>query len=104
MAETTSFGMAHLPFWEWSYVHSAGTSGCVVQWARPAVASRRRDMGDADDNGERREQLRHDIWALCTLFTVMFVWKVATAMPSLPTAAVVWAMDGGCIVLVHHCP
>ena len=104
MAQTTSFGMAHLPLWEWSYVHSAGTSGSVVQRARPAVASRMRDMGDADDNGEQRERLRHDVWALCMLLTMMFVWKVAVAMSSLPTTAVVWAMAGGCIVLVHHCP
>ncbi|KAF8697629.1 hypothetical protein HU200_035817 [Digitaria exilis] len=38
-------------------------------------------------------RLRREVWALCTLLTVMFAWKVAAAMmPSWPAAAVVWAM------------
>ena len=48
--------------------------------------------GDADADDERRARLRLEVWALCTLLTVMFAWKVAAAMPSWSVAAAVWAM------------
>ena len=65
--------------------------------------------GDADADDERRARLRLEVWALCTLLTVMFAWKVAAAMPSWPVAAAVWAMAalttaGGCVALFHHRP
>ncbi|CAN6165134.1 unnamed protein product [Urochloa humidicola] len=40
----------------------------------------------ADD----RERLRRKVWALCTLLTAMFAWKVAGVMPR-PVAIGVWA-------------
>ncbi|XP_025812259.1 uncharacterized protein LOC112889717 isoform X2 [Panicum hallii] len=66
------------------------------------------DAAAADGNG-RRARLRREVWALCTLLTVMFAWKVAAAMPSWPAAATVWAMAaltaaGGCVALFHHRP
>ncbi|CAL5044635.1 unnamed protein product [Urochloa decumbens] len=54
-----------------------------------------------------RARLRREVWALCTLLTVLFSWKVAAAMPSWPVAAAVWAMAalttaGGYAALFHH--
>ncbi|XP_066336888.1 uncharacterized protein [Miscanthus floridulus] len=46
----------------------------------------------AADLGGRRRRLKREVWALCTLLTVLYAWKVAAAMPSLPVAAAVWAM------------
>ncbi|OEL38387.1 hypothetical protein BAE44_0000594 [Dichanthelium oligosanthes] len=37
-----------------------------------------------------RERLRRKVWALCTLLTAMFAWKVASVMPW-PVATGVWA-------------
>nr|CAB3466976.1 unnamed protein product [Digitaria exilis] len=49
--------------------------------------------GGEEEAGGRTARLRREVWALCTLLTVMFAWKVAAAMmPSWPAAAVVWAM------------
>ncbi|KAG0512764.1 hypothetical protein BDA96_10G042400, partial [Sorghum bicolor] len=39
----------------------------------------------------RREGLRRRVWALCTLLTAMFAWKVAGVMPWPVAAAGVWA-------------
>ncbi|OEL29507.1 hypothetical protein BAE44_0009474 [Dichanthelium oligosanthes] len=41
--------------------------------------------GEAD----QRARQRREVWALCTLLTVLFAWKVAAAMPSWPIAAAV---------------
>ncbi|RLN11993.1 hypothetical protein C2845_PM09G03260 [Panicum miliaceum] len=67
--------------------------------------------GDADAaaDGARRARLRREVWALCTLLTVLFAWKVAAAMPSWPAVAAVWAMAalttaGGCVALFDHRP
>jgi hypothetical protein len=38
----------------------------------------------------RREQLRRKVWALCTLLTAMFAWKVASVM-TWPVAVGIWA-------------
>ncbi|XP_062233619.1 uncharacterized protein LOC133930867 isoform X2 [Phragmites australis] len=56
-----------------------------------------------------RGRLRREVWALCTLLTVLFAWKVAAAMPSWPVAAVVWTMAaattvGGSIGLFRRHP
>ncbi|CAN6208762.1 unnamed protein product [Urochloa humidicola] len=48
--------------------------------------------GGAADDGRRRRRLKREVWALCTLLSMLFAWKVAAAMPSWPLAAVVWAM------------
>ncbi|TKW19629.1 hypothetical protein SEVIR_4G033100v4 [Setaria viridis] len=55
---------------------------------------------------DQRARLRREVWALCTLLTVLFSWKVAAAMPSWPVAAAVWAMAvlttaGGYAALFH---
>jgi hypothetical protein len=55
----------------------------------------------------RRRRLKREVWALCTLLTMMFAWKVAAAMPSRPVAAAVWAMAvvtavGGFLALFPH--
>ncbi|CAN6166609.1 unnamed protein product [Urochloa humidicola] len=57
----------------------------------------------------RRARLRREVWALCTLLTLLFSWKVASAMPSWPVVAAVWAMAalttaGGYAALFHHRP
>ncbi|CAL5050951.1 unnamed protein product [Urochloa decumbens] len=59
------------------------------------------------EEDDRRARLRREVWALCTLLTVLFSWKVAAAMPSWPVAAAVWAMAalttaGGYAALFHH--
>ncbi|NDW60152.1 hypothetical protein G0P98_27230, partial [Yangia sp. PrR004] len=42
-----------------------------------------------DDADGRRRHLKREVWALCTLLTVLFAWKAAAAMPSsLATVAV----------------
>ncbi|KAG0515612.1 hypothetical protein BDA96_10G293500 [Sorghum bicolor] len=76
--------------------------------APPAGAGAADDVDDGGrvDNGRRR-RLKREVWALCTLLTVMFAWKVAAAMPSWPVAAVVWAMAvvtavGGFLALFRH--
>uniref|UniRef100_A0A0D9YPB3 Uncharacterized protein n=1 Tax=Oryza glumipatula TaxID=40148 RepID=A0A0D9YPB3_9ORYZ len=51
----------------------------------------RRFNGAAVSRQSRRERVLATVWALSTLLTVLFGWKVATVMP-LPIAAVVWAM------------
>ncbi|CAN6165149.1 unnamed protein product [Urochloa humidicola] len=61
------------------------------------------------EEDDRRARLRREVWALCTLLTVLFSWKVASAMPSWPAAAAVWAMAalttaGGYAALFHHGP
>ncbi|CAN6202580.1 unnamed protein product [Urochloa humidicola] len=61
------------------------------------------------EEDDRRARLRREVWALCTLLTVFFSWKVAAAMPSWPVAAAVWAMAalttaGGYSALFHHRP
>jgi hypothetical protein len=38
----------------------------------------------------RREGLRRRVWALCTLLTAMFAWKVASVM-TWPVAVGIWA-------------
>ena len=72
-------------------------------------AYERLPLPGGDAGGERRARLRREVWALSTLLTVMFAWKVAAAMPSWPVAAAVWAMAalttaGGCVALFHHRP
>ncbi|CAL5050956.1 unnamed protein product [Urochloa decumbens] len=59
--------------------------------------------------GGRRDRLRRAVWALSTLLTVMFAWRVAAVMPYWPAALVVWALAaattvGGFIALFHRCP
>ena len=39
----------------------------------------------------RREGLRRRVWALCTLLTLMFAWKVASVMTWPGVAVGVWA-------------
>ncbi|CAN6191229.1 unnamed protein product [Urochloa humidicola] len=52
-----------------------------------------------------REQLRRKVWALCTLLTAMFAWKVAGVMPW-PVAIGVWtaaaATSAGGFVLMFR--
>ncbi|CAN6166608.1 unnamed protein product [Urochloa humidicola] len=57
----------------------------------------------------QRTRLRREVWALCTILTLLFSWKVSAAMPSWPVAAAVWAMAafttaGEYTVLFHHRP
>ncbi|GJN00935.1 hypothetical protein PR202_ga18162 [Eleusine coracana subsp. coracana] len=56
---------------------------------------------------DRRGRLKRDVWALCTLLTVLFTWKVAALMPSWHVPAVVWTMAvltvlGGFFALFRH--
>ncbi|CAN6202577.1 unnamed protein product [Urochloa humidicola] len=44
------------------------------------------------EEDDQRACLRREVWALCTLLTVLFSWKVAAAMPSWLVAAAVWGM------------
>ena len=72
-------------------------------------AYERLPLPGGDAGGERRVRLRREVWALSTLLTVMFAWKVSAAMPSWPAAAAVWAMAvltvaGGFVALFHHRP
>jgi hypothetical protein len=62
-----------------------------------------------DDDGRRlmRRRVKREVWALCTMLTVLFAWKVAAAMPSWPVKAAVWAMAvvtavGGFLALFRH--
>jgi len=45
-------------------------------------AYERLPLPGGDAGGERRARLRREVWALSTLLTVMFAWKVSAAMPS----------------------
>ncbi|CAN6202578.1 unnamed protein product [Urochloa humidicola] len=61
------------------------------------------------EEDDRRARLRREVWALCTMLTVLFSWKVAAVMLSWPVAAVVWAMAalttaGGYAALFHRRP
>ncbi|KAJ1257960.1 hypothetical protein BS78_10G036800 [Paspalum vaginatum] len=62
-----------------------------------------------DDADGRRRHLKREVWALCTLLTVLFAWKAAAAMPSWPVAAAVWAMAalnavGGFVAMFRRHP
>ena len=55
-----------------------------------------------------RERLRRRVWALCTLLTAMFAWKVASVM-TWPVAVAVWATAaltsaGGFVLLFRQQP
>ncbi|CAN6202572.1 unnamed protein product [Urochloa humidicola] len=60
--------------------------------------------------GRRRDGLlRRAVWALSTLLTVMFSWRVAAVMPYWPAALLVWALAaattvGGFVALFHRRP
>ncbi|CAL5045848.1 unnamed protein product [Urochloa decumbens] len=59
--------------------------------------------------GGRRDRLRRSVWALSTLLTVMFAWRVAAMMPYWPAALVVWVLAaattvGGFVALFHRRP
>ncbi|XP_006655786.2 uncharacterized protein LOC102702945 [Oryza brachyantha] len=45
----------------------------------------------ASPGSAARGRLKRAVWALSTLLTAMFAWKVAALMPA-PVAAVVWAL------------
>ncbi|KAL6861341.1 hypothetical protein ACP4OV_017041 [Aristida adscensionis] len=84
----------------------AASLAALLLLFRRLQAYERLPAGREDDG--RRARLRRHVWALCTLLTALFAWKVAGAMPSWPAAAAVWAMAavtvaGGFVALfVHH--
>ncbi|CAL5036712.1 unnamed protein product [Urochloa decumbens] len=60
--------------------------------------------------GRRRDRIRRLVWALSTLLTVLFAWRVAgVMMPYWPAALLVWALAaataiGGFVALFHRHP
>ncbi|CAL5045858.1 unnamed protein product [Urochloa decumbens] len=57
--------------------------------------------------GRSRDRLRRAVWALSTLLTVMFAWRVVAVMPYWPAALVVWVLAaltavGGFVALFHR--
>ncbi|OEL19195.1 hypothetical protein BAE44_0019786 [Dichanthelium oligosanthes] len=87
------------------------TAFVAVSYSTLLLLSRRlrayerlRPGGEAD----QMARLRREVWALCTLLTVLFAWKVAAAMPSWPVAAAVWSMaaltTAGGYIALFHCP
>ncbi|CAL5036714.1 unnamed protein product [Urochloa decumbens] len=59
--------------------------------------------------GRRDGLLRRAVWALSTLLTMLFSWRVAALMPYWPVALLVWALAaattvGGFVALFHRRP
>ncbi|CAL5044633.1 unnamed protein product [Urochloa decumbens] len=83
-----------------SYVTLLLLFACLRAYERaPAAAAAR----------GRRDSLRRAVWALSTLLTVMFAWRVAAVMPYWPAALLVWALAaattaGGFVALFHRRP
>nr|CAB3469486.1 unnamed protein product [Digitaria exilis] len=70
---------------------AASYSALLLLFRRLGAYERLPPGGEEEAGGGRRARLRREVWALCTLLTVMFAWKVAAAMmPSWTAAAVVW--------------
>lgn len=71
----------------------AASYSALLLLFRSLRAYERLPPGEEEEAGGRRARLRREVWALCTLLTVMFAWKVAAAMmPFWLAAGVVWAM------------
>ncbi|OEL38923.1 hypothetical protein BAE44_0000059 [Dichanthelium oligosanthes] len=80
-------------------IYRAATAGDVASVAFVAVSYgalllllrflRAYELAPPDAAAER-ERLRRRVWALCTLLTALFAWKVAGVVPW-PAAVLVWA-------------